>query len=329
MIWLSWRQFRGQALVAAGVLAALGAYLAYLGLSLRHDYHGVARCSSGAACTAARIHLHTVYETPLTLLSVALMVAPALIGAFWGAPLITRELEAGTHRLAWSQSATRRSWLAAKVAVGGLGSVVTCGLLSVLLTWAAQPYDRVQSRFGALSFDSRDLVPIAYAAFAFALGLAVGMLVKRTLPAMAITLALFAAVQVVMAQGVRRHLIPPVRASQVFDARTIGAHELIFEGDGTGATSYVGYERPGALVVSTSALTTASGQPANLNACFTQPEGRSALLACIAGHDVHWVTIFQPADRYWAFQGVEAALFLLAAGGLVAFCVWRIPRVTA
>ena len=40
---------------------------------------------------------------------------PALIGAFWGAPLITREFEAGTFRLAWNQSVTRARWLAIKL----------------------------------------------------------------------------------------------------------------------------------------------------------------------------------------------------------------------
>ena len=45
----------------------------------------------------------------------ALYLTPALIGTFWGAPLVTRELEAGTLRLAWNQSVTRTRWMAAKL----------------------------------------------------------------------------------------------------------------------------------------------------------------------------------------------------------------------
>ena len=57
-------------------------------------------------------------------------------------------------------------------------------------------------------FDARGIVPIGYAAFAFALGVTVGMLVRRTVPAMAITLAVFVAVQVAMPLLVRAHLMP-------------------------------------------------------------------------------------------------------------------------
>ena len=49
-------------------------------------------------------------------------------------------------------------------------------------------------------FDARGIVPLGYAAFAFALGVTVGMLIRRTVPAMAITLAVFVAVQIAMPQ---------------------------------------------------------------------------------------------------------------------------------
>jgi ABC-type transport system involved in multi-copper enzyme maturation permease subunit len=42
------------------------------------------------------------------LLGPGLLPIPALLGMFWGAPLIARELESGTYRLAWTQSVTRR-----------------------------------------------------------------------------------------------------------------------------------------------------------------------------------------------------------------------------
>jgi len=42
------------------------------------------------------------------------LATPALLGIFWGAPLIARELETGTCRLAWNQSVTRTRWLTVK-----------------------------------------------------------------------------------------------------------------------------------------------------------------------------------------------------------------------
>jgi len=38
------------------------------------------------------------------------VAVPGLIGIFWGAPLVARELETGTYRLAWTQSVTRKRW---------------------------------------------------------------------------------------------------------------------------------------------------------------------------------------------------------------------------
>ena len=56
----------------------------------------------------------------------------------------------------------------------------------------------------SLVFASPGITPLGYAAFAFALGTAAGALIRRTVPAMAVTLAIFAAVQVAMPLGSAR-----------------------------------------------------------------------------------------------------------------------------
>ena len=56
-----------------------------------------------------------------------MLALPALIGLFWGAPLIARELEAGTHRLVWNQSVTRGRWLAVKLGLIGLAAAAATG----------------------------------------------------------------------------------------------------------------------------------------------------------------------------------------------------------
>ena len=61
-------------------------------------------------------------------MTAVVLVLPALIGLFWGAPLIARELEAGTHRLVWNQSITRTRWLAVKLGLTGLAAMVAAGL---------------------------------------------------------------------------------------------------------------------------------------------------------------------------------------------------------
>ena len=73
---------------------------------------------------------------------ILLYVTPGIIGVFWGAPLVTRELEAGTFRLAWNQGVTRTRWIAVKLAAVGLAAMAVSGLLSLAVTWWASPVDR-------------------------------------------------------------------------------------------------------------------------------------------------------------------------------------------
>ena len=38
------------------------------------------------------------------------------------------------------------------------------------------------------------------------------------------------------------------------------------------------------------------------------------------------MTAYQPASRFWAFQGFEAAIFVLLALALVGFAIWWVLR---
>ncbi|MFD0852055.1 ABC transporter permease, partial [Actinomadura adrarensis] len=152
--------------------------------------------------------------------STLMLVLPGQIGLFWGAPMIARELEAGTHRLVWNQAVTRARWLAVKLALTGLFAMAVTGLTSLVVSWWAGPLDKaaavnfpVFQKSAPLLFAVRGVVPIGYAAFAFVLGVTIGMLIRRTLPAMAVTLAVFAAVQLGMPTFVRPHLREPVQVS--------------------------------------------------------------------------------------------------------------------
>jgi hypothetical protein len=80
------------------------------------------------------------------------------------------------------------------------------------------------SRFSAVVFPVRGIAPVGYAAFAFALGGTAGVLIRRTLPAMAITLAVFAAVQIIVPNWVRpisfRPPVPPRRSMSISTMRS-------------------------------------------------------------------------------------------------------------
>ncbi len=218
MIWLTWRQFRTQTIVAAAVLAATAVLLGLAGVHLAHLYAstGSAGCAAGHDCgQASTTFLNLVNATLINhlplLFGTALIVVPAVIGVFWGAPVVTRELEAGTQRLVWSQSVSRSRWLAIKLAVTVAAAMATAGVFSLLVTWSAGPIDKVNlNRLQPSVFSERGIAPAGYAVFAVALGATMGMLIRRTVPAMAVTLAVFTAVQFAM-RALRQYLLAPVR----------------------------------------------------------------------------------------------------------------------
>jgi hypothetical protein len=348
MIWLTWRQFRAQAWVTSAALAVVAVALAVTGLRLAHLSHaiGIATCQTNASCgSLTSSFLHQMKANPVyNVLFYAgigiLYVVPAIIGVFWGAPLVTREIEAGTFRLAWNQSITRTRWIAVKLGVIGLAAMATAGLLSVMITWWASPVDGALglpagrngtgglNRFTPLLFGARGITPVGYAAFGFALGVAAGVLIRRTVPAMAATLAAFAGVQITMALWVRSHLITPVTATTPLNPANIDG--LYFAGSGTGGQMGVqaSVNLPGAWVLSNQTINGA-GQvftgPAP-HICVSNSSTFQACQQALGGLHLRQMVTYQPASRYWVFQWYETAIFVALALALAAFCFWWVRR---
>ena len=147
-------------------------------------------------------------------------MVPGILGVFWGAPLVARELEAGTYKLAWTQSVTRTRWLAVKLALVGLSTMAVAGLVSLMATWWSSPVDRVNMTVFT-SFDQRALVPMGFALFAFALGVTAGVILRRTVPAMATTLVAFVATRLLMNHYVVPRLLSPTVRSYPLGPQTI------------------------------------------------------------------------------------------------------------
>jgi len=329
MIWLTWRQFRVQTLVAAGALALLALAFAVTGPQLVHLYDTtVATCRAQHDCQIAMNALGSKDNLLQDLARLVMLVVPALIGIFWGAPLIARELEAGTQRLAWTQSVTRGRWVAVKLGLVGLASMATAGLLSLMVTWWSSPFDRIGAgRLDPAIFGERGIAPVGYAAFAFALGVTAGMLIRRTVPAMAVTLAVFAAVQAAFELRIRFHLIPPLRLESALNMNWVT--QLGSGGPAGLGSLFVGISPtlPGAWIGS-SQVTTAAGQT-NLGpmppACGPN-SSYSSCIAAISRMHLRQAVIYQPESRFWAFQWYETAIYLALAAVLAGFCVWWVRR---
>jgi ABC-type transport system involved in multi-copper enzyme maturation permease subunit len=339
MIWFTWRQFRAQAVVAAAVLAVLAVVLLVTGLNLASAYNsaGLNSCHLGCGSLASQ-WLSTLrggsYDQLFDAGIAVMYLAPALIGVFWGAPLIARELETGTYRLAWNQSVTRGRWTLVKVGVGGLASVTVAGLLSLMITWWASPIDSAGSYAGSglvgnrmepLVFAVRGIAPLGYAAFAFTLGVTIGVLLRRTIPAMALTLLLFAAVQFLMPAFIRPHLLPPDRASAPLNANTTAELDI---NQNNQMTVLGNVSIPGAWLLSNTTVTP-SGRvftgPATA-ACTSPNAPVSACTKWLAAQHLRQMVTYQPASRFWPLQWTETAIYLVASAGLGGICVWRIRR---
>jgi ABC-type transport system involved in multi-copper enzyme maturation permease subunit len=340
MMWLTWRQFRVQATAAVAILAGFAVILGITGSHLTHLYatSGMATCQLHGTCSAlyagfiGAVKADSIYPFLYFFGTAVLVITPALIGAFWGAPLVTRELEAGTFRLAWNQGVTRTRWLAIKLTAVGMAAMITTGLLSLMITWWVSPIDRAGgfpnnmgrfSRFSPLIFAARGITPIGYAAFAFVLGVTVGVLIRRTLPAMAVTIAVFTAIAIVMPSWVRPHLLPPDHATTAISAATLADNGFVMTSNGE---LTVPVNISGAWITSNQAITTA-GHVFVLPivpACQTGTQRQCT--NWIADQHLRQVISYQPASRFWALQWYETAIFLALALLLVGLCCWRIRR---
>ena len=343
MIRFTCLQFRAQAVVAAGLLVVLAIALAVTGPQLAHLYatSGLAACPAHGDCASlasAFLNKLAAGKADMILYFLGLgvvFIGPAIIGMFWGAPLIAREFEARTLRLAWSQGVTRNRWLAVKLGVVGLASMATAGLLSLMLTWWSSPLDRAGAlkgndsfSFGRLApvlFATRGITPVGYAAFAFALGAAAGVLIRRIVPAMGVTLAGFAIVQLVWPNLIRPHLVPPVHATVALTAANISSLGVA-SGGTIGVNPPASATGSGAWVLSTQTLDRAGHlfNVATVRAC--QGSDFTACQAALGPLRLRDVLTEQPVSRFWALQWYETGLFILLAAALAGFCAWWLSR---
>src|SRR5262249_12272538 len=191
MIWVSWRQHRGQAEDCLAMPAALAAYAVIESTSMRtaFSHDGLAgSClarSQGNACEAGVSAFMNEFGSAVNVAfwSVALII-PGLIGVLVGGSLLARELEYGTWRLAWSQTVPRSRWLAVKLALVTGGLIVLGAAMTAVITWYRVPMDRLTGHLIHNSYDYEGLVLTAYILCAFGFAVLAGLLIRRSIPAM-------------------------------------------------------------------------------------------------------------------------------------------------
>ena len=307
---LVWRLHRNQAYLAVAALAALTVILVITGITMADDYrNALANCAATQSCGDLGGILFRGDGAIMDLVDFTLVV-PLLFGLFWGAPLLAKEFEDGTHNLAWTQGVSRWRWMRANIGWSLLAAAVWGAALAALVSWWRYPENALSSRFNA--FDVQGIVPVAYALFAVALGIAVGSVIRRVLPSLAVTLAIFVAIRVAIGVYLRPHYMAPV--TKVFPLL----------GNDTG---------PSGSWVLSQGLVSPTGKSLGPGIAFSQfpaacqaappPGGGTSFLGqCLASHGFRQTITYQPASRFWAFQGLEAAIFVVLAAALVGFAIW-------
>jgi ABC-type transport system involved in multi-copper enzyme maturation permease subunit len=300
MTWVSWRQHRSQAIACLGVLAALAIYAIVLGTSMRTAFSndGLPACLAriqGNSCQNAVDTFTSKFGSAVNIAFYSvLLIAPGLLGVIIGAPLIASELEYGTWRLAWSQTIPRTRWLAVKLALVTGGLIMLGAAMTAVITWYREPMDRLTGHFLQNIYDYEGLVLTAYILCAFGFAVLAGLLIRRSIPAMIAAFIPWLAIRLVVEFMLRSHFLAPVTLSQPICA-----------------TACSGSGRNGGMGIS--AIPPATGHIGDL-------------VLSIGGNATRTVITYQPADRFWTFQSIEAGIFVALTAAALGAAIWLLRR---
>lgn len=315
-LWVSVRQHRTALLIGAGALVVgvlvLLAYRIWIG-SVADDFAPSGCHLSGEdrpecfPTYRAFADDMMAFDRAVMYGSYALQFLPGVLGVFVAGPVIARELESGTYKLAWTQSMSPARWLASKLLPIAVPVLLLVALLTAVRAWTASsthsnsPY-HVPQWYEPTTYLSLGTVPVAYALLGIAAGALVGLLVGRTVPAMSVALLVLGGVFLAMSQ-VRDRLWPAETATSRLDG---------FPSTGGGASWWLD-----------GGLTRADGGRMPDFACNSAELDE---LPCLAdrGATGRYVD-YHPESHFWPLQLVETGIVLVltAACAVAAFRVLR------
>jgi hypothetical protein len=313
MTWVIWRQYRVTAAIAGAILAVFAVLLLITGLQDAAHWHAaLANCAENGTC-GSLAQTVSLGGGPWGTLTNLTLVVPLLFGMFWGGPAVARERETGTVQFAWTQSVTRRHWLSVKTGWLLLAGAVFGGAVAGIVTWWYGPLNALkQDQFTPGHFDIQGFVPIGYAVFAVALGIAAGTLIGRSLPALAVTAGVFLAVRMVVTYWVRVHYMPAVTTvySVTQNPTSKGAFWPLAQG-----VVLPGGQLSTSLSVGPGYIIGSGTIPASCSASSTTPI--TSTLACMARLGYRSFATYQPGYRFWPFQFIETGIFVALAAALI------------
>jgi uncharacterized membrane protein len=322
MAWVTWRQHRLTLIGVPGLLGALAGYLLIAGLRSHHAYAALIACQPAGSpgCGNLGAGFSSTYWAQADIVLIFLNVAPALIGAFAGAPVLARELETGTYRYAWTQGLGRERWTIAKLALLAVTVTAAAGALSPLFAWFFQPFLGQENLtvLAASVFGTRGIALAAWTLAAFAIGALAGLIIRRIVPAMAVTLGAYTGLALATRVFLRERYLPPVVTSDPdFSSRP-----------GAGGSPWVlrtWFTGPGGRVTSQPAIDRLlrAYQPGGASPRTSTANGLARVLA---QHGYTQWASYIPVSRFWPMQLIEGGWLLVLSVLLIAVTVWLVRR---
>jgi len=335
MLWVTWRQHRTElvgVLAAAVVLAIVTVLAAAFAQRTRLEL-GVDTCVPLPSGNANCVDLAQEWRNRVGLLLYLFQgfyLVPALVASYIGGPLFARELERGTHRLAWTQGISRLRWAA--TTFGVVLAFTLAGALALALvggqtrSFLGTPLFSVPGSRPWDTFDVEGPAFVSFMLFGLAIGAFVGAWRRRILFGMFYGLLLFGLVRIGVSLELRPYYEPPIAVAQtpfVFSGRFPFSPTSPVPTDAW-QVGYDAVDGQGRFVPQTRVkeLNDEYGRlgcrPGQLTACDN--------IAYLNQHDVYPRLLYQPADRYWRFQFTEAALYTALTAGFVALMLVILRR---
>ena len=326
MFTVSLRRFRLESIGTLAALASIAALALVTGTMMSDHFHdsGLSAClaTAGSGCELLRDEFGRRFAS-LELLILPLGMLPALLGALVGGPLVARELELGAHRFLWTQGCTRERWFAT-MSAGATALATVAGMLyaAIAARWLDVTNRVTGERFRRL-YDFQGVLPVAATVFAVAVGIACGVVLRRTVPAAVATIGIFVVVRLVVATQLRpRFATPLTRDAPGFspdDPTTVSGDWILSQRTLTADGTELG--RGGSLDLSN----IGDRCPALELRPASMPDG-GAMDGCLDALGVHQLTRYHPADRFWTFQLIESGIMLAVAALAIGVAVTLLPR---
>jgi hypothetical protein len=321
LAWVSWRQHRLALGAVAALLAGVCAWMLVSGLQMRSALasFGLDSCTplTASSCTTQEtVFINDYYPGAQVVIGV-LTVLPVLTGALTGGPMVARELETGTFRLAWTQGCGRTRWLLARLVLAGVLLAAGAAAVSAVFSWYYQPMLRLgqDSPLAPQVFDLRGVVFAGWTLAAFAIGVCAGALIRRTIPAVVTAAAAWSALLALAVFWLRSH----------YQAALTGVG-LVNPASGTGqGTPWIltqWWIQPGGAPASQAEIAALSSRLRQAGGLPTP----QAVQQWFAEQGYLKYYTYQPAGRFWHFQLIEGGWLLALSVLLGAATIWLIRR---